>query len=110
MTTTYQGEYTDWAVGNTNPDWGEHVDDMLVDMATCLLASVETSLLAHRPSDLLLYLDSGALTHISCMHTDFTTLTSIEPQNILGIGNSSVSTIGIGTIEILIPSGKPQSA
>ncbi|KAH9027298.1 hypothetical protein EDB84DRAFT_1563476 [Lactarius hengduanensis] len=103
MTAADQGEYTDWAVGNTNPDWGGNADDTLVDTATCLLASVETSLLAHRPADLPLYLDSGASTHISCVCTDFTTLTPIEPRNILGVGNSSVSAIGIGTIEILIP-------
>ena len=49
-----------------------------------------------------LYLDSGASTHILCVHLDFSEFTPIEPCTIMGVSNSAVSVIGMGTIEILL--------
>ena len=98
MTAADLGEYADWTISNNDLNWG---NGELLDTATFLLAATNTSLPAHK--DLLLYLDSGASTHISCIHSDFTTFHSIERWTITGVGNSSVSTIGLGAIEILIP-------
>ena len=97
MTAADQGEYLDWATNNNDTSWG---NNELLDTATFLLAVINPSLPAHK--DLPLYLDSGASTHISCMCSDFA-FKSIEPQVITGVGNSSVSAIGMGTVEILIP-------
>jgi hypothetical protein len=98
MTAADQGEYEDWAVNN-NTDWG---NGDLLDTATFLLAAADTALLGaqHNPP---LYLDSGASTHISCVRSDFLDLADMEPRTIMGVGNSTVSAIGIGTIGISLP-------
>ena len=93
-----QGEYSDWATNNNDASWG---NNELLDTAKFLLAVTNPSLPAHK--DLPLYLDSGASTHMSCMRLDFSAFKSIEPQTITGVGNLSISAIGMGTIEILIP-------
>ena len=95
------GEYHDWAVDNTTPEWGAG-NNNVVDSATVLLASVATSLLAQGP-DLPIYLDSGASAHIFCKDSDFSVLEPIAPHHITGVGNTSVSATGIGTVEISLP-------
>ena len=97
MTAADQGEYEDWAVNN-NTDWG---DNEPFDTATFLLAGTNIALLARDNPPL--YLDSGASTHISCIRSDFLELADIEPRAITGVGNSTVSATGIGTIAILLP-------
>ena len=92
-----QGEYLDWAPGNSDA-----VVDT-ADMATLLMASTESSRLAHKPEDLPLNLNSRASTHISCVRSDFSELRPLEPRRITGAGNSSVYATGIGTVEILLP-------
>ena len=59
--------------------------------------------MALSPQGPLLYLDSGASTHISCVQSDFSNLNPIEPRNITGLGSLSVSATGMGMIEISIP-------
>ena len=105
MTVADQGEYMDWWTSSNNDlNWG---GNDLNDTATFLLAvedtSENTSLIAHSPQNPPLYLDSGASTHISCVQSDFSDFTHIEPWNITGVGNALVSTIGMGIMEILIP-------
>jgi transposase InsO family protein len=107
MTAADQGEYSDWALTNSNPAWG-HQDGTL-DTASCLLATIDTTraadtaLIARRDHDPPLYLDSGASAHISCVHSDFRDYSQIAPRAITGVGNSTVFAIGMGTIEISIP-------
>jgi len=105
MTATDQGEYANWILdGNLQPwDANASAGDLWVDTANILLASAEISLFANNPIDLLLYLDSGASTHISCVESDFSALTPISPHQIMGVGNSLVSATGIGTDNILLP-------
>ena len=98
MTAADQGEYSDWASNNNDPNWG---NNEFLDTATFLLAATNPTLPAHK--DMPLYLDSGASTHISCIRSDFSTFRSIEPRMITGVGNSSVSAIGMGTVVIRIP-------
>jgi transposase InsO family protein len=97
MTAADQEEYANWAVNN-NSGWG---NDDLLDTATFLLAATDTAMLAQ--GDPPLYLDSGASTHISCIRSDFIDLVDIDPRTITGVGNSSVSAIGLGTVEISLP-------
>jgi hypothetical protein len=106
MTATDQGEYLDWAVNNNSSSW-EIMRESL-DTASFFLAATDTLLIACGPGDPPLYLDSGASTHISCVCSDFCKLASIESQTITGIGNSSVSAIGIGTVKISIPETSAQ--
>ena len=101
MTMADLGEYNDWAVDDTTPEWGAS-NDNVVDSATVLLASMVTSLLAQGP-DLPIYLDSGASVHIFCRDSDFLVLEPIVPHHITGVGNMSVSTTGIGTVKISLP-------
>ena len=101
MTMADLGEYHDWAVDNTTPEW-EAGNDNVVDSTIVLLASVATSLLAQGP-DLPIYLDSGASAHIFCKDSDFLVLEPIAPRHITGVGNASVSATGIGTVEISLP-------
>jgi hypothetical protein len=107
MTAADQGEYSNWALTNSNPAWG-HQDGTL-DTASCLLATIDTmraadtALIARRDHDPPLYLDSGASAHISCVHSDFRDYSQIAPRAITGVGNSTVFAIGMGTIEISIP-------
>lgn len=105
MTAADQGEYMDWWTTNNNdPSWGSaDLNDMASFFLAAENASEETSLLAHGLRDPPLYLDSGASTHISCVRSDFSDFTAIEPQSITGVGNASVSATGMGTVEILIP-------
>ena len=100
MTAANLGENEDWATSNNDLTWG---NDELLDTAKFLLAATTPSPPASIHKDLPLYLDSGASTHISCVCSDFSSYKSIEPQTITGVGNSSVSAIGLGTVEILIP-------
>ena len=100
MTATDKGEYNDWAFSNGNPGWG-NTDDTF-DTVSCLLATPDTALIVRDDRDPPLYLDSGASTHISCVRSDFRELSHIEPQMITGVGASSVSATGIGTVEISI--------
>ena len=100
MTTANLGEYEDWATSNNDLTWG---NDELLDTAKFLLAVTTPSLPASIHKDLPLYLDSGVSTHISCVHSDFSSYKSIELQTITGVGNLLVSAIGLGTVEILIP-------
>ena len=64
-------EYADWAPGNSNLDWTGNSMDVLLDMNSFLLATMDMALLAQKLNDILLYLDSVASTHISCMQSDF---------------------------------------
>ena len=98
MTAADQGEYLDWASNNNDPSWGNNKS---LDTATFLLAASDSSPSAQK--DPPLYLDSGASTHISCVRSDFSEFALIEPRTITGVGNSAVSAIGMGTIEILLP-------
>lgn len=93
MTAADHGEYLDWAYTNTDSNWS-------INIATFLLAATNASSFTNE--DPPLYLDSGVLTHISCVWSNFLELRQIEPQNILGVGNSLVAATGMGTIEILI--------
>jgi transposase InsO family protein len=97
MTAADQGEYADWAVSN-NSSWG---DNELLDTATFLLADADSAMLIRGEPPL--YLDSGASSHISCIRSDFIDLVDIEPRTITGVGNSSVSAIGLGTVVISLP-------
>jgi hypothetical protein len=106
MTAADQGEYSDWAISNNSSSWGNNQDTF--DMATFLLAASDTLLIACGAKDLPLYLDLGASTHISCVHSDFHEFLPIEPRTITGMGNSSVSAIGMGTVEISIPETSAQ--
>ncbi|KAH9164735.1 hypothetical protein EDB89DRAFT_1911948 [Lactarius sanguifluus] len=75
-----QGEFPDWALANSA--------DTLLDTDTMLIASVkhETVLLSH-PSNFPFFLDSGASSHISCLHTDFSTIMQLsKPRKISGVG------------------------
>ena len=99
MTAADQGEYLDWACNNSNLSWSNNNES--IDTATFLLAASDSS--PSTQKDLPLYLDSGASSHISCVHSDFSEFAPIEPRTITGVGNSSVSAIGMGTIEILLP-------
>ncbi|KAF8264882.1 hypothetical protein EI94DRAFT_1702912 [Lactarius quietus] len=118
MTAADQGEYLDWAINSNDMKWTDNgaidmavflftnidtswADSGDIDMAVFLLAAIDTSL-SIADNGPLLYLDSEASTHISCVHSDFSKLRPIEPRTIMGVGNSSVSAIGIGTVEILI--------
>ncbi|KAH9166799.1 hypothetical protein EDB89DRAFT_1857052, partial [Lactarius sanguifluus] len=70
-----------------------------------LIASIEhdTALFSH-PSTIPFFLDSGASSHISCLHSDFSAITQLsEPRKISGVGNASVYAVGVGTIDILLP-------
>ena len=72
----------------------------MIDTVTFLLAATNVhALIAENPP---LYLDSGASTHISCVHSDFSEFRMIEPRIIMGVGNSSVSAIGMGTVVLLV--------
>jgi transposase InsO family protein len=101
MTAADQGEYSDWAYNNGSPSWGTN-DIAQLDTESCLLAATDTALIARGDPNPPLYLDSGALAHISCIRTDFCEFSDIEPRTIMGVGNSSVSAIGSGTVEISI--------
>ena len=97
MTAADQGEYTDWAFTNVDPHWSR---EEMIDTATFLLAATNVhALIAENPP---LYLDSGASTHISCVRSDFSEFRMIEPRIIMGVGNSSVSAIGMGTVVLLV--------
>ena len=85
---------------NGNPSWGSN--DGVINTASCLLAATDTMLIACGDHDPPLYLDSDASTHISCACSDFCELFSIKPQMIMGIGDSSVSATGMGTVVISI--------
>ena len=80
-----------------------------VELNTALIASVDFShtatLFAHAPEPAF-YLDSGAMTHISCIQHDFTSLHTIAPHKISGVGNSMVFAIGIGTMALTILANK----
>ena len=98
MTATDQGEYLDWASNNNDTSWGNNES---FDTATFLLAASDSS--PSNQKSLPLYLDSGASTNISCVCSDFSKFAHIEPCTITGVGNSVVSAIGMGTIEISLP-------
>ena len=100
MTAADQGEYSDWTFNNGNPSWGSNDD--VIDTASFLLAATDTALIARGDRDPPLYLNSGASTHISCVRSDFRELFSIEPRTITGVGDSSVSATGMGTVVISI--------
>jgi hypothetical protein len=106
MTAADQGEYSDWAISNNSSSWGNNQDAF--DMAMFLLAASDTLLIARGAKDPPLYLDLGASTHISCVRSDFHEFSPIEPRTITGVGNSSVSAIGMGTVEISIPETSAQ--
>jgi hypothetical protein len=106
MTAADQGEYSDWAVNNNSSSWGNNEESL--DTASFFLVAPDTLLITRGPGDPPLYLDSRASTHISCVCSDFCELASIESRTITGVGNSSVSAIGIGTVEISIPETSAQ--
>lgn len=97
MTAANHGEYADWALTNCDLNWTR---DGTFNTATFLLAATNNSL----PDDNNppLYLDSGASTHISCIHSDFSEFKLIQLQTIMDVGKSSVVATGMGTIEFLI--------
>jgi len=57
-------------------------------------------------SDQPFYVDTGASTHLSPVHSDFLTMRHIPPRPIQGVGGSSVSAIAIGDIKLHIGRGK----
>jgi hypothetical protein len=109
MTAADQGEYSDWALNNGNPNWGS--TDGTFDTASFLLATIDPdtvptgdiALITRRDCDPPLYLDSGASAHISCVLTDFRDFSKMEPRAITGVGNSTVFATGMGTVVISIP-------
>ena len=59
-----------------------------------------------RTDNLPFILDSGATCHISPECSDFKTLRAIPPSPIKGFQGTSISTIGMGTMELSMPSGQ----
>ena len=56
-------------------------------------------------SSLPFIIDSGASCHISPFLLDFKSITPIKPHPIMGLGDHSISAVGMGTIELQTPSG-----
>jgi len=52
------------------------------------------------------YVDTGASTHLSPVHSDFLMLKDITPRPIQGVGGSSVSAVAIGDIKLHIARGQ----
>jgi hypothetical protein len=102
-TSETQGELPDWVANN--PDWAEHNSgDGFLDTDTILIASIDRAALISTLSDIPFFLDSGALNHISCLQSDFSTFHQLtEPHRISGVGNVSIYAVGIGTIELILP-------
>ncbi len=59
----------------------------------------------HSPSSFPFIIDTGVTCHISPILSDFQSLHPIKPHPITGLGNHSVNTIGMGIIELKMPSG-----
>jgi len=56
--------------------------------------------------DYLFLLDTGATCHISPECSDFKELKPIPPHPVKGLGGASIYAIGLGTIELVVSSGK----
>jgi transposase InsO family protein len=67
--------------------------------------SASSSDLSSSDGSLPFIIDSGASCHISPFLSDFKSIRPIKPHPITGLGNSSVSAVGMGTIELCTPSG-----
>ena len=99
-------EYSEWP--------GDGYTDTFLDTNAILIASIDSpdvtdvALFSH-PADPPFFLDSGASSHISCIRSDFTSMKSLnEPRKISGVGNASVSAVGVGTVILLLPQTNAQ--
>src|SRR6266702_1653608 len=99
-------EYSEWP--------GDGYTDTFLDTNAILIASIDSpdvtdvALFSH-PADPPFFLDSGESSHISCIRSDFTSMKSLnEPRKISGVGNASVSAVGVGTVILLLPQTNAQ--
>ena len=104
-------EYDGWLVIEeelqTNINWNNHSQP--IDFAA--LSASDTSPLSQTNHTIIstdthpFWLDSGATIHISPERSDFTSLRSVPPRYIKGLGGMSVLAVAIGDIKIWIGHG-----
>ncbi|KAI1791484.1 hypothetical protein LXA43DRAFT_1082565 [Ganoderma leucocontextum] len=77
------------------PDWVRHFDDV----ALAAVALVADGICPW-------YLDSGALTHLSPVKTDFVSLRPIAPHAIHGVNGSTIHATAVGTVWCSLSNGR----
>lgn len=71
-------------------------------MLIASMYGVESALITN-PVEIPFFLDLGASSHITCQSSDFSTIHKLsEPHKISGVGNTSVYTMGVGTVELIL--------